>query len=95
MVHPAMSMSKNIENVLILGGGDGFAVREVLKYKEVKNITLVDLDGEMTNFFKTNQTMRALNQNSLSNPKVKIINKDAYIWVKENKKIRGHHHRFS
>lgn len=86
LVHPAMSMAKNISNVLILGGGDGFAVREVLKYKEVKNITLVDLDGQMTNFFKDNETMKKLNHSALSNPKLQIINKDAYIWIKENKK---------
>ncbi|EJL76105.1 polyamine aminopropyltransferase [Chryseobacterium populi] len=86
LVHPVMTMAKNIDSILILGGGDGFAVREVLKYKEVRNITLVDLDGEMTDFFKTNETMRKLNQNSLSNSKVKIINKDAYIWVKENQR---------
>lgn len=85
LVHPAMSMAKNISRVLVLGGGDGFAVREVLKYKEVKNITLVDLDGEMTNFFTTNETMRNLNQKSMSSPKLKVVNKDAYIWVKENK----------
>ncbi|MFZ4930902.1 polyamine aminopropyltransferase [Chryseobacterium sp. Mn2064] len=86
LVHPVMSMSKNIDHILILGGGDGFAVREVLKYKEVKKITLVDLDGDMTQFFKTNETMRQLNHSSLSNPKVEVINKDAYIWVKENQK---------
>ena len=86
LVHPAMSMAKNISNVLILGGGDGFAVREVLKYKDVKNITLVDLDGQMTNFFKDNETMKKLNHSALSNPKLQIINKDAYIWIKENKK---------
>lgn len=86
LVHPAMSMAKKIDHILILGGGDGFAVREVLKYKEVKDITLVDLDGEMTNFFRNNETMRQLNQRSLSNPKLKVINKDAYIWVKENSK---------
>jgi len=74
LVHPAMSMAKKI------------AVREVLKYKEVKDITLVDLDGEMTNFFRNNETMRQLNQSSLSNPKLKVINKDAYFWVKENSK---------
>ena len=45
LVHPAMSMAKNIKRILILGGGDGFAVREVLKYPEVEHITLVDLDG--------------------------------------------------
>ena len=51
LVHPAFSFAKKIENVLVLGGGDGFAVREILKYPEVKNVTLVDLDGEMTKFF--------------------------------------------
>ncbi|WP_294251438.1 polyamine aminopropyltransferase [uncultured Chryseobacterium sp.] len=86
LVHPAMSMARNIGHILILGGGDGFAVREVLKYKDVKDITLVDLDGEMTGFFKDNETMRQLNQSSLSSSKLKIINKDAYIWVKESKK---------
>ena len=89
LVHPVMSMAKNIDHVLILGGGDGFAVREVLKYKEVKHITLVDLDGEMTGFFQNNETMRQLNQSSLSDKKVTVINKDAYIWVKENKQKFG------
>lgn len=82
LVHPAFSMAKNIENVLILGGGDGLAAREILKYREVKHITLVDLDEEMTKFFQNNETMNALNQNSLNNSKVKVINQDAYIWVK-------------
>ncbi len=85
LVHPAFSMAKSIENVLILGGGDGLAAREILKYKEVKNIILVDLDTEMTRFFQNNQTMNALNQNSLNNPRVKVINQDAYIWVKSQK----------
>lgn len=86
LVHPAMSMAPNIKNVLVLGGGDGFAVREVLKYKEVKDVVLVDLDGEMTDFFKRNETMVQLNQKSLSNPKVEIINQDAYMWIKNCKK---------
>lgn len=85
LVHPAFSMAKNIENVLILGGGDGLAAREILKYREVKHITLVDLDAEMTKFFQNNETMNALNQNSLNNSKVKVINQDAYIWVKSQK----------
>ncbi|MDQ1098644.1 MULTISPECIES: polyamine aminopropyltransferase [Chryseobacterium] len=85
LVHPALSMARNIRNILVLGGGDGFAVRELLKYRDVRHITLVDLDEQMTSFFKNNETMRRLNQNSLSDPKVAIINKDAYIWVKENK----------
>ncbi len=85
LVHPAMSMAKNISNVLVLGGGDGFAVREVLKYPEVKHITLVDLDGEMTKFFQTNETMKKLNNNALNSNKLSIVNQDAFMWVKEQK----------
>ena len=43
-----MQMVPNAERVLILGGGDGLAAREVLKYPQVKNVTLVDLDPNMT-----------------------------------------------
>ncbi|WP_407535012.1 polyamine aminopropyltransferase [Elizabethkingia miricola] len=85
LIHPAMSMAPVISNVLILGGGDGFAVWEILKYKEVKHVTLVDLDAEMTRFFRENKTMRDLNHNALNNPKVSIINQDAYVWVKNAK----------
>jgi spermidine synthase len=82
LVHPAMSMAKKVDNVLVLGGGDGLAVREILKYKDVKKITLVDLDEGMTKMFKTNEVLTGFNKNSLNNPKVTVFNKDAYIWAK-------------
>jgi spermidine synthase len=85
LVHPAMAMAKSVTNVLVLGGGDGLAVREILKYKDVKKITLVDLDEGMTKLFRTNEVLLELNKNSLNHPKVKVLNKDAYIWAKENK----------
>jgi spermidine synthase len=85
LVHPAMSMAKKINNILVLGGGDGLAVREILKYKDVKKITLVDLDDGMTKLFKTNQVLVDFNKNALNNSKVIVYNKDAYIWAKENK----------
>lgn len=85
LVHPAMSMAKKVNNILVLGGGDGFAVREILKYKDVKNITLVDLDQEMTKFFQENVTMKNLNKNALNNSKVTIHNQDAYLFVRNSK----------
>ena len=85
LVHPAMSMAKSVKNVLVLGGGDGLAVREILKYKDVQKVTLVDLDEGMTKLFKTNSVLTNFNQNSLNNPKVTVINTDAYIWAKNNK----------
>lgn len=85
LVHPVMSIAKKASHVLVLGGGDGLAVREILKYKDVKTVTLVDLDQGMTKLFKTNKVLTNLNRNSLNNPKVTVINTDAYIWAKSCK----------
>lgn len=78
LVHPAMSIAPNKENILVLGGGDGLAAREILKYDEVKTITLVDLDPEVVELCQTNPLIRELNENSLRDPRVQIINQDAY-----------------
>lgn len=86
LVHPAMSMAKKVDNVLVLGGGDGLAVREILKYKDVKHVTLVDLDEGMTKMFQTNSVLTKFNANSLNNPKVEVLNKDAFVWAKNAKK---------
>ncbi len=87
LVHPAMSMAKKVDNVLVLGGGDGLAVREILKYKDVKHVTLVDLDEGMTKLFQTNSVLTKFNQNSLNNAKVEVLNKDAFVWAKNTKKL--------
>lgn len=86
LVHPAISMAKKVDNVLVLGGGDGLAVREILKYKDVKHVTLVDLDEGMTKMFQTNSVLTKFNQNSLNNAKVEVLNKDAFVWAKNTKK---------
>lgn len=86
LVHPAMECAQNINNVLVLGGGDGLAVREILKYKTVREITLVDLDEKMTSMFTTNPILKNFNKGSFSDPKVKIYNQDAFLWVKANQK---------
>ena len=69
---------------MILGGGDGFAVREVLKYPTVEKITLVDLDSSVTSLFKSADFLKRLNNNSLSSPKLTVINTDAFSWLKKN-----------
>jgi spermidine synthase len=78
LVLPAMSLAHNRENILIIGGGDGLAAREVLKFKDIKSITLVDIDPAITDFARTNPMMRKLNLNSMNNEKVKIVNADAW-----------------
>lgn len=85
LVHPAMATAPSVKKVLVLGGGDGLAVREVLKYNEVEKITLVDLDEGMTKLFQQNEVLIQHNKNSLNNKKVTIYNEDAFIWVKNNR----------
>jgi spermidine synthase len=82
LIHPGMSSLKDPQDVLVLGGGDGMAVRELLKYPSVKTITLVDLDSQMTDLFKTQSFLTKLNQDSLNNPKVQVINGDAFVWLR-------------
>jgi spermidine synthase len=67
--------------VLVLGGGDGLAVREILKYPEVESVTLVDLDPEMTSLFRRSDFLAALNGGALRSPKVHVVNADAFVWL--------------
>ena len=73
LVHPAMHVSDIKKRVLVLGGGDGLAVREVLKYSDVESITLVDIDPEMIKIAMENPYISSLNRESLKNSKIKII----------------------
>jgi spermidine synthase len=84
LVHPAMAAVKHHEKVLVLGGGDGLAVREILKYPDVKQVTLVDLDPAMTKLFTTQPVLKQLNHSSLLDKKVKIENKDAFVYLRNN-----------
>lgn len=86
LVHVGMTGVQNPKSVLILGGGDGFAAREVLKYPSVEEVVLVDLDPVVTELFSTHPVMVEMNMNSLLSPKVKIENRDAFVWIKENTK---------
>ena len=85
LVHIPMLYAKSHERILVLGGGDGLAVREILKYDDVKEIVLVDIDKEMTDLCTNNAEISKLNNHSLENEKLKVINEDAYIYVQENK----------
>ncbi|GAA4925331.1 polyamine aminopropyltransferase [Mucilaginibacter defluvii] len=88
LVHPGLQALPNAKNVLVMGGGDGLAVREILRYPQVRSITLVDLDKGMTALFKSNTMLLNLNKRSLLSPKVKVTNADAFSWIrKQNRKF--------
>jgi len=83
LVHPALSRVARPRNVLIFGGGDGLAAREVLRHPEVRRVTLVDLDPAMTRLFAESGILQALNHGSLNDPRLTVINADGFRWARE------------
>ncbi len=83
LVHPALGAVGQDEapsRVLILGGGDGLALREVLEHP-VQAVTLVDLDPAMTELGRSFEPLAALNRRAFSDRRVHVINDDAMIWL--------------
>ncbi len=85
LVHPGLAALPGAKRVLVLGGGDGLAVREILKYDKVESVTLVDLDPAMTQLFSTAPELVKLNRGSLRDKRVTVINADALVWLEENR----------
>ena len=86
LVHPLLKLYPNPRDILILGGGDGCAAREILKYDGVQNITLVDLDPEMTKIALEHPVLSEINQHAMEHEKVEIINQDGYTYLEEGNK---------
>ena len=84
LVHPGLASLPGAKHVLVLGGGDGLAVREILKYPSIESVTLVDLDPEMTRLFSTHPQLKRLNESAFSSPKVHVVNADAFVWLDQN-----------
>ena len=70
LVHPAMHLAARRERILILGGGDGLALREVLKYPDVRAVTLVDLDPMMTHLAASDPHLVRMNGGSMTDQRV-------------------------
>lgn len=83
LVHLPLAAQGKPERILVLGGGDGLAVREILKHGAVRSIVLVDLDPAMTNLARTNPLLRELNGDSLDDPRVAVVNADGMRYLDE------------
>ncbi len=81
LVHPALAAVARPSRVLVLGGGDGLAAREIYRHPEVTSLTLVDLDPAMTRMFKEKDELAQINEFSLRDPRTRIINDDAFTWL--------------
>ncbi len=84
LVHPALERLPWAKSVLVLGGGDGLALREILRYPNIEHVTLVDLDPAMTGAFTTRPELAALNHRSFADKRVTVINADAAIWLQNS-----------
>jgi len=83
LVHPAMALVRSPRRALILGGGDGLALREILHYPSVESVTLVDLDPGMTTLSQHFPPLAKLNHQSFSDPRVRVVNQDAMLWLED------------
>lgn len=84
LVHSVLGLEGRRENILVLGGGDGLAAREILKYDDVKRIDLVDLDPAMTDLGKNFPPLVKLNKAALDDPRVTTYNMDAFVFIKDD-----------
>lgn len=87
LVHPAMAQAPRRKSVLILGGGDGMAAREVLRWAEVEKVTLVDLDPRVTELFRDHPDLSQLNSGALNDPRIEIRNADAWRFVESSTQV--------
>ncbi len=91
LVHPAMAayaaQGAAPRKVAVLGGGDGMAVREILRYPGVQSVTLVELDPKMTALFARHPALVRLNGGALASPKLRIVNTDAFQWLDSSDEV--------
>ncbi|MGL4554135.1 MAG: polyamine aminopropyltransferase [Gemmataceae bacterium] len=81
LAHPALLAARARRRVLILGGGDGLALREALRYPDVEAATLVDIDPEMTGLSARLPRLAALNGHAYDDPRTAVVNADALVWL--------------
>ena len=88
LVHPPMmAADAPPRRVLILGGGDGLALREVLAHPSVEHVTLVDLDPAMTGLARRFPPLAELSRHSFEDRRVRVVNDDAMVWLEDNAEL--------
>lgn len=83
LVHPAIASANSKKNVLILGGGDGLALRELQKYEDIKKMTLVDLDPAVVELGKQHRDLVTLNEHAFEDERVEVKNEDAFLFLQK------------
>ncbi len=84
LVHPALEEAPDRSRVLILGGGDGLAAREVLRHRGVEEVVVVDIDPEMTELGRSFEPFVRLSLDALNDPRVRVVNEDAFKFLQRD-----------
>ncbi len=84
LVHPAFAATPDPRRVLVLGGGDGLALREIFKHPSVEAVTMVELDAVMTGLAATLASFRRLNRDAFADPRLTLVHDDAMVWLDEH-----------
>lgn len=84
-VHIPFALTRKHNRVLILGGGDGLALREVLKYEDVLHVDLVDLDELVLDISRNIPELAKINNRAFFDKRVHVFAEDALKYVHRNK----------
>lgn len=87
LVHSVISAARTRDKVLVLGGGDGLVARELIKYDDIQEIIVVDLDPAMTNLGKTHPLLVELSNNAMNDERVRVVNQDAFKYLEESNEL--------
>jgi len=81
IIHPVLLAHPNPRTVFVGGGGEGATIREVLRYKSVERVVMVDIDGECVDVSK--KYLSQLHKGSFHDPRAEIIVADAKAWLEQ------------
>ncbi|MEB3201028.1 MAG: polyamine aminopropyltransferase [Synechococcaceae cyanobacterium] len=81
LVHPVMALHRAPRRVLLLGAGDGLALRELLRWPGLQRVDLVELDPAMLQLARRQPFLRRLNRSSLEDPRLRVHLGDAFAVV--------------
>ena len=87
LVHPAATRLPRIRDVLVLGGGDGLALRELMHYPEIERVTLVDLDPAVVELGRQHPDIRRLNADAFEHLDPEVVSADAFTWIEKNDEL--------
>ena len=83
LVHPAMAVASRRASVLVVGGGDGGALREILRYPDVERVTLIEPDDALLHAARHQPIVVRENGGAFADPRVLAVRADPFSWLRD------------